>query len=354
MGNDGGPLTTATQSPPPLAPAGDVALRPGVPLGDRRGRATTGRRSTTGTRARRSARSSTASASSGSSRRPASRAAARSCPPRKFCERCFRPTDGWTEVPQTGTRRDVLDLPRHVGHAAAGGAADPGRDPARRHERGRLPAPPGRGRPRRRPRRDGGRGGLEARERAASGRSWTSITSGRWTRSSAASWSRWPPSSDPWRSIRVSADEDPRRALGLVPLHARRGEPRVLRGAARPRRVPRLPLRRLRRDLPAGSHLLRTLPGGARAVGRVRPGGRAGVLDPRPRRRRRPAARSARSPTGSCAWTVRTPSSSIGCCWTCAASRRSASASRAVFAPEREGSMLDVEGFAPADGGTGP
>ena len=27
---------------------------------------------------------------------------------------------------------------------------------------------------------------------------------------------------------------------------------------------------------------------------------------------------------------------------------------RAVFAPEREGSMLDVEGFAPADGGTGP
>ena len=23
-------------------------------------------------------------------------------PPRKFCERCFRPTDGWTEVPQTG------------------------------------------------------------------------------------------------------------------------------------------------------------------------------------------------------------------------------------------------------------
>jgi uncharacterized OB-fold protein len=24
-------------------------------------------------------------------------------PPRKFCERCFRPTDGWTEVPQTGT-----------------------------------------------------------------------------------------------------------------------------------------------------------------------------------------------------------------------------------------------------------
>jgi uncharacterized OB-fold protein len=24
-------------------------------------------------------------------------------PPRKFCERCFRPTDGWTEVPHTGT-----------------------------------------------------------------------------------------------------------------------------------------------------------------------------------------------------------------------------------------------------------
>ncbi|HWL90111.1 MAG TPA: zinc ribbon domain-containing protein, partial [Actinomycetota bacterium] len=23
-------------------------------------------------------------------------------PPRKFCERCFRPADGWTEVPQTG------------------------------------------------------------------------------------------------------------------------------------------------------------------------------------------------------------------------------------------------------------
>jgi uncharacterized OB-fold protein len=23
-------------------------------------------------------------------------------PPRKFCERCFRPTDSWTEVPTTG------------------------------------------------------------------------------------------------------------------------------------------------------------------------------------------------------------------------------------------------------------
>jgi uncharacterized OB-fold protein len=24
-------------------------------------------------------------------------------PPRKFCERCFRPTDRWTQVPDTGT-----------------------------------------------------------------------------------------------------------------------------------------------------------------------------------------------------------------------------------------------------------
>jgi uncharacterized OB-fold protein len=24
-------------------------------------------------------------------------------PPRKFCERCYRPTDGWTEVPHTGS-----------------------------------------------------------------------------------------------------------------------------------------------------------------------------------------------------------------------------------------------------------
>ena len=34
--------------------------------------------------------------------------------------------------------------------------------------------------------------------------------------------------------------------------------------------------------------------------------------------------------------------------------RRSAQRVRAVFASDREGSMLDVEGFAPADGGTGP
>ena len=37
-----------------------------------------------------------------------------------------------------------------------------------------------------------------------------------------------------------------------------------------------------------------------------------------------------------------------------AVNRRSAQRVRAVFAPDREGSMLDVEGFAPADGGTGP
>ncbi len=62
--------------------------------------------------------------------------------------------------------RDVLDLSRHLGHATAGRAADPGGDPARRHERGRLPPPPRRGRSGRRPCRDAGRGGLEAGRRA--------------------------------------------------------------------------------------------------------------------------------------------------------------------------------------------
>ena len=57
---------------------------------------------------------------------------------------------------------------------------------------------------------------------------------------------------------------------------------------------------------------------------------------------------------GSCAWMVRTPSSSIGCCWTKRGEPTIGERVRAVFAPEREGSMLDVEGFAPADGGTGP
>ena len=57
---------------------------------------------------------------------------------------------------------------------------------------------------------------------------------------------------------------------------------------------------------------------------------------------------------GSCGWTAPTRSSSIGCSLEKRGEPTIGERVRAVFAPEREGSMLDVEGFAPADGGTGP
>ena len=103
-------------------------------------------------------------------------------PPRKFCERCFRPTDAWTEVRGHRASWRRSRSATCVGHAAAGSAGAPGGDPARRLERGRVPPHAGRGRARRRLDRDGGRGGLEAGATSAPARSWTSRTSGRATR----------------------------------------------------------------------------------------------------------------------------------------------------------------------------
>ncbi len=232
-------------------------------------------------------------------------------PPRKFCERCFRPTDGWTEVPQTGTVETFSICHVTWDMQPLEDAADPGRDPAGRHERGRLPAPLGRGGARRRPRGDGRSrpSGSRAGERAGSildilyFRPLDPRAPPRARRGRRAPKSRWGRPHEP--------DEDPRRALGLVPLHARRGEHRVLRSAARSRGVPRLPLRRLRRDVPARADLLRALPRRARAGRRVRPRGRADLVDRGPRGRRRPSARSSRSSTGWSGWTGPTPSSSI-------------------------------------------
>ena len=93
---DGHAIAAVRARAPRPCPIRSSAPRPGPSSNDSTS-------ATSGTRARRSARSWTACANNGSSRPPASRAAGRWCRPRKFCERCFRPTDGWTEVPHTGT-----------------------------------------------------------------------------------------------------------------------------------------------------------------------------------------------------------------------------------------------------------
>src|SRR5204862_2351198 len=80
-------------------------------------------------------------------------------------------------------------------------------------------------------------GGRSGNARA---RSWTSRTSGRGAGGTDGAHSR-------------------RRTAGLVPLHAGRGQHRVLRGVARPRRVTRLALRIVQGHLSAGPYLLRTV-----------------------------------------------------------------------------------------------
>ena len=102
MGNDGGPPTTASVTPQPPPGRGDVPLGAGVPRRDRSGRATAGR----GLRLGR--RRGDRAFLDGLREQRILATTCDSCgrtlvPPRKFCERCFRPTDGWTEVPNTGT-----------------------------------------------------------------------------------------------------------------------------------------------------------------------------------------------------------------------------------------------------------
>ena len=211
MGNDGGPPTTASDPQPPRA-AGDVPLGAGVPRRDRGGRATAGRGLRLGRRR-------------GDRRVPGRppRAAdprddVHSCgrtlvPPRKFCERCFRPTDGWTEVPHTGTVETFsichvtwdmqpLDEPQIPAVIRLDGTSEGGF----LHLLGEAP--------------DDVRAGMQVEavwkpmdER--SGRSWTSRTSDRPSPSSGASSSRSPPSRRRWDAR--EPDEDPRRAVGLVP-----------------------------------------------------------------------------------------------------------------------------------------
>ena len=125
-------------------------------------------------------------------------------PPRKFCERCFRPTDRWDEVAATGRRGDVLDLPRSLGHAAAGPAGAARRDPAGRREPGRVPA-------------QARRGG--AGRRRASG--WRSRPCGRPLEERTGSIldiAYFRPRRGRWC---LMARTGPRRAAGRVPLHAR-------------------------------------------------------------------------------------------------------------------------------------
>ena len=100
MGNEGGPLTTATESPPRAPRA--------TPLSDQEFR------SATGAVEQRldalydwDAGEAIGAFLDGLREQRILATTCVSCgrtlvPPRKFCERCFRPTDGWTEVPQTG------------------------------------------------------------------------------------------------------------------------------------------------------------------------------------------------------------------------------------------------------------
>ena len=85
-----------------LRARGRRALRPGVPFGHRRRRTATGRAATSW-----DAGEAIGAFLDGLREQRILATTCISCgrtlvPPRKFCERCFRPTDGWTEVPQTG------------------------------------------------------------------------------------------------------------------------------------------------------------------------------------------------------------------------------------------------------------
>jgi uncharacterized protein len=106
MGNEGGPLTTATQSAPPESPP--LAPR-ATSLSEQEFRSATGAVEQrldalydwdTG--------EAIGTFLEGLREQRILATSCTSCgrtlvPPRKFCERCFRPTDGWTEVPQTGS-----------------------------------------------------------------------------------------------------------------------------------------------------------------------------------------------------------------------------------------------------------
>ena len=113
LGTDGGPSTTASQCTAARGAARHLAQRRRVPRGDRGG----------GGPARRRVRWDPGAAigafldglrDGGSSRRPASSCGRTLVPAAQFCERCFRPIDGWIDVAR-GHGRDVLDLPRHAG-----------------------------------------------------------------------------------------------------------------------------------------------------------------------------------------------------------------------------------------------
>jgi uncharacterized OB-fold protein len=101
MGNEGGPLTTASQSPPSSPRA--------TSLSDAEFRAATGAvEQRLDTRYEWDAGEAVGAFLDGLREQRILATTCVSCgrtlvPPRKFCERCFRPTDGWTEVPHTGT-----------------------------------------------------------------------------------------------------------------------------------------------------------------------------------------------------------------------------------------------------------
>ena len=127
-----------------------------------------------------------------------------------------------------GARRDVLDLPRVVGHATCGSAGAAGGDPARRRDQRRVPPQARRGR-----RRTTSRIGMavEAVWRPLEER--TGLDPGHRVL--------------PAVEVMRSGTHRSRRVAGRVPLHAGCGEHRVLRGAARSRRAARVAMRGVRR-----------------------------------------------------------------------------------------------------------
>ncbi len=119
LGTDGGPARTASHDAvtPPRSPTATAALRRAVPL---RGGCGGGLRSTpptAGIPEPRSVPSSTGWPRAGSVATTCSACERTLVPPRAFCERCFRPTDGWTDVPDGRHRGDVLALLGDLGHA---------------------------------------------------------------------------------------------------------------------------------------------------------------------------------------------------------------------------------------------
>ena len=246
-------------------------------------------------------------------------------PPRKFCERCFRPTDRWTEVDAVGAVETFsichvtwdmrpVDPPELPAVIRLDGASEGGF----LHKLGEVS-------PDDVSDRDGGRGGLDTARANAPARSWTSRTSVRATEVRR----RWP--------------HGPRRDAGRVPLHARRWQHRVLRSAPRPWRVARA--RAARRATS------RTCP----------PGSSASAASPssRPTPSAVPAGRSSRSRSGTSAstanrWTSRSRSGSckldgadtvlmhrlVGYGPWAIAMRVDA-----VLAAERTGSISDIVGF---------